>query len=80
VGVLEPKVILDHILVPKHEILSKQEAEKLLKEKGLTESQLPGIRKEDPVTKAIKGKKGDIVKITRDSITTGKSVYYRLVY
>ena len=77
---LDSKVILEHILVPKHEILSKTQAEKLLKEKGLSENLLPGIWKEDPVIKAIKAKKGDIIKITRDSITAGESVYYRIVY
>lgn len=77
---LDSKVILDHILVPKHEILSKTQAEKILKETGLTESQLPGISKEDPVIEAIKAKKGDIIKITRESMTAGKSDYYRIVY
>ncbi|MCD4740743.1 DNA-directed RNA polymerase subunit H [archaeon] len=73
-------MILEHILVPKHEILSKTQVEKFLKENKLEESQFPGISEEDPVIKAIKAKKGDLIKITRDSITAGESVYYRIVY
>lgn len=76
---LDSNVILDHMLVPKHEILSKKEADKFLKDNGLTESQIPRILKKDPVIKAIKAKKGDIIRITRNSATAGESVYYRIV-
>lgn len=41
--------------------------------------QLPKIRKDDPVVKAIDAKPGDILKITRKSHTAGKFVTYRLV-
>jgi len=61
-------------------VLSKKEADALLKRYNIDKSQLPKIKKEDPVVKAIKAKKGDIIKITRDSLTAGKAVYYRVVY
>ncbi len=69
----------DHILVPKHEVLSKEEAEELLKVLGVSKEQLPKIRADDPIVKEIGAKPGDIVKITRESLTAGKSVFYRLV-
>ena len=80
VCLLDPEIILNHTLVPKHEVLSKKEAKKFLEENKLEKSQLPRILQSDPVVKAIKAKKGDIIKITRDSITAGKAVYYRIVY
>ncbi len=69
----------DHILVPKHEVLSKEEAEELLKTLGIKKEQLPKIKRDDPIVKEIGAKPGDIIKITRESLTAGKSVFYRLV-
>ena len=69
----------DHILVPKHEVLSKEEAEELLKTLGIKKEQLPKIKRDDPIVKEIGAKPGDIIKITRKSLTAGKSVFYRLV-
>ncbi len=69
----------DHILVPKHEVLSQEEAEELLRVLGISKEQLPKIKATDPIVKEIGAKPGDIVKITRESLTAGKSVFYRLV-
>lgn len=76
---LEPNVILNHSLVPKHEILSKTATEKLLKEYNLTKDRIPKILPADPAVQAIGAKRGDILRITRDSLTAGEAVYYRLV-
>lgn len=73
------KDILKHKLVPDHTILSKTEAKKVLKELDIHQEQLPKIKADDPVTKAIGAKPGDILKITRKSQTAGKFVTYRLV-
>ncbi len=69
----------DHILVPKHEVLSKEEAEEVLKTLGVRPEQLPKIRADDPIAKEIGAKVGDIVRIIRESPTAGTSIVYRLV-
>lgn len=76
---LDLKKILEHEMVPKHEILSKKDSEELLKKYGITSDKLPKILENDPVVQVIKAKKGDIVKITRRSPTAGEAIYYRLV-
>jgi len=73
------KDILKHRLVPEHTILSKSEIKKIIKELDIHPEQLPKIKQDDPVCKAIEAKSGDILKITRKSHTAGKFVTYRLV-
>jgi DNA-directed RNA polymerase subunit H len=71
--------ILEHELVPKHEILEGREVAVLLDTYKLQKEQLPKIKKSDPVIKEIKAEVGDVVRITRRSRTAGKSLSYRLV-
>lgn len=71
--------VLNHELVPRHEILSDAEARKVMKKYALDEKQFPYLLVHDPVAKAIAAKPGQIVKITRDSPTAGTIVTYRLV-
>jgi DNA-directed RNA polymerase subunit H len=71
--------VTDHIYVPKHEILSKEEAKKIIRRYNATLEQLPYILSTDPVVVEIGAKPGDIIKITRKSETAGEAVYYRLV-
>ncbi len=71
--------IADHFLVPKHVLLSQQQAEALLKKYGMAVEQLPRILKTDAAIKELKPEKNSIVKIVRDSPTAGKTVYYRRV-
>ncbi len=72
-------IILNHELVPKHEVLSEDEVKELLKSLKITKEQLPKILSKDPVIKILGAKPGDVVKITRKSPTAGESVYYRVV-
>lgn len=71
--------ILEHELVPKHEILSKEEAVELMRALGIGPERLPWIRASDPVARVLGAKPGDIVRIIRKSHTAGESVAYRFV-
>jgi DNA-directed RNA polymerase subunit H len=73
------KKILEHEMVPKHEVLSKKESEELLKKYGITSDNLPKINENDPVVQVVKAKKGDVLRIIRRSPTAGEAVYFRLV-
>ncbi|MFC2174907.1 DNA-directed RNA polymerase subunit H [archaeon] len=75
----ETDFILKHELVPKHEIVSDTGLEKVMKQYNVTKDQLPQIKETDPVAQAIGAKKGQVLKITRPSITAGKTVTYRIV-
>lgn len=71
--------ILEHELVPKHELLSKEEAVRVLKELGVRPEQLPWIRASDPVARLLGAKPGDIIRVIRKSPTAGVSIAYRFV-
>ena len=69
----------EHVLVPKHEVLSEAEAKAVLSRFKVAPHQLPVIKISDPVVKALGAKPGDILKITRESTTAGKAIAYRWV-
>jgi len=71
--------VMSHQLVPKHEIITEKEAEKVFKEFKITKENLPKILITDPCVKRIGAKPGDIIKITRESPTAGVSEFYRIV-
>ena len=71
--------ILEHELVPKHEVLSKEEKEEVLDTFKVTLNELPKMLSSDSVLEHIKAKAGDVIRITRNSPTAGESVYYRVV-
>ncbi len=70
--------ILEHEFVPKHEIIPHEEIQTILEKYRITEDLLPQILDTDPVSKIIGAKPGDVVKITRKSLTAGESIIYRL--
>lgn len=79
---LENELIFDivtHTLVPKHEKLSKEEEQILLKRYKIDKIQLPKIPLSDPVVKYYDFKKLDIIKITNISETAGIYINYRVV-
>lgn len=71
--------ILEHELVPKHEVLDPEEAREVLERLGVKPTQLPWISIDDPIVRLINAKPGDVVKIVRKSPTAGFSVAYRYV-
>jgi len=70
---------LENTLVPKHEVLAPEEAEKLLETYNVTHELLPKIKLSDPAIKGLNAKVGDIIKITRNEPKIGKNFYYRVV-
>jgi len=78
---LKSKVnILNHELIPKHEVLTKKEKNDVMKMYGIKKlNQFPKILNSDPVVKTLKAKPGDLVKIIRKSDTAKESIYYRAV-
>ncbi len=77
----EPPVfkVSTHVLIPKHELLTREEAGRVAKEFSATPSQFPYLLATDPVAKEVGAHPGDFVKITRRSETSGTSTYYRFV-
>jgi len=71
--------IFKHKLVPKHEILPPEETKELLEKYRMKPHQLPQIKASDIVAIAIGAKPGDVLKITRNSVTAGKYISYRYV-
>jgi|TARA_B100002049_G_scaffold100285_1_gene74004 DNA-directed RNA polymerase subunit H len=72
-------LVPDHVLVPKHEIMAKKDAEEVLKTYNCRTTDLPLIFVNDPAIVGLGVKPGDMIKITRKSATAGESFYYRYV-
>jgi DNA-directed RNA polymerase subunit H (RpoH/RPB5) len=71
---------LHHVLVPKHEIIPEEQHKELLASLYVTSrSKLPEIKfHADPIARCIGAMPGDIIKITRSSISAGEAVIYRV--
>lgn len=68
---------MEHILIPKHEKISKEEKEKLLEKYNISFKQLPKINIKDPAITSMDAEIGDVIKITRKSPTAGISIFFR---
>lgn len=71
--------VTEHMLVPKHSLLSEREKEKLFKEKNITLLNLPFILLSDPAIASLGAKVDDVIKVERKSPTVGTHNYYRRV-
>lgn len=72
-------IIFDSNIVPKQEIMNKEDKKKLLDEFNISLKQLPRMRQTDPVVKILKAKKGDVLRISRNDPVIGEYFYYRVV-
>jgi DNA-directed RNA polymerase subunit H (RpoH/RPB5) len=70
--------IVDNNLVPKHILLSDEEAKNILIEYKINKENLPRILSGDRIAKYYNIKPGQIVKIIRPSITAGEEILYRV--
>ena len=70
--------IMEHEIVPEHNIISTEEKEKLLDQFNIsTYNQLPLILKTDPVAMFLGMRRGDVCKIISPSETSGEYISYR---
>lgn len=72
--------ITEHELVPKHEVLSAEDKDQLMRRYKLKDSQLPRMYTTDPITRYFGLVRGQVVKIIRSSETAGRYVTYRIVH
>ena len=71
--------VLDHEMVPDHEIMSEEEVSALLTTYNITTEQLPKVFHDDPAVKVIGAEADDVIRIIRTSHTAGRAESYRLV-
>jgi DNA-directed RNA polymerase I, II, and III subunit RPABC1 len=68
-----------HRLVPKHELMSKEEKKSVLKMYDCKESQIPRMLKSDFMARYYGANSGDMFKIHRPSPSCGTYITYRMV-
>jgi DNA-directed RNA polymerase subunit H len=66
-------------LIPKHELLTNEEASQVLARFNGSPAQFPYVLSTDPIAKEVGARPGNLVRITRRSETAGTSTYYRYV-
>ena len=71
--------IVDHILVPKHIVLTQEEGKLVLETYNAKKKDMPLISSSDPIAKYYNMKPDDICKIERPSVMTCTSPFYRIV-
>lgn len=71
------ETVIHHILVPKHEKISKNEKNALFERYSISVQDLPKISISDPAITDMALVPGDIIKITRKSQTAGEVIFYR---
>ena len=71
--------VLEHVMVPDHQIMSEEEVSELLTRYNITTEQLPKIYHDDPAVKTISAEADDVIRIIRASHTAGRAEAFRLV-
>jgi DNA-directed RNA polymerase subunit H len=71
--------VLEHVMVPDHQIMGEDEVSELLTRYNITTEQLPKIYHDDPAVKTIGAEADDVIRIIRTSHTAGRAEAYRLV-
>lgn len=71
--------IVDHHLVPKHDVLPESEASTFYEKFNCKKRNMPKLLTSDPIAKYYNMKLGDICRITRPSENSGYCTTYRLV-
>lgn len=71
--------VLEHVMVPDHQIMSEDEVSELLTRYNITTEQLPKIYHDDPAVKTIGAEADDVIRVIRTSHTAGRAEAYRLV-
>ncbi|MFH1590654.1 MAG: DNA-directed RNA polymerase subunit H [archaeon] len=70
---------ISHDLVPKHEKVSDREKKTLFERYHISIVELPKISANDPAIRHLEVVVGDVIKISRTSMTAGHATYYRSV-
>jgi DNA-directed RNA polymerase I, II, and III subunit RPABC1 len=71
--------IIEHILVPKHIVLSQEEGQLVLEAYCAKKKDMPLILTTDPVARYYNMQPGEICKIIRSSVMTCETPFYRIV-
>jgi len=71
--------ILEHDLQPKFRLLTKKEVEEYFVSFQNKKREMPRILDSDPVSRYFGAKNGDIIEITRPSVTTIDAITFRIV-
>ena len=70
--------VLSYHLVPKMEKVNEAEKNRILKKYGVSISQLPKLKINDPAVESLEAEVGDVIKIERQD-KTGKYLTYKVV-
>lgn len=71
--------VLNHDLVPIHELLTPEETSTVFEDLNINPEQLPKILAGDPAAMAVGAKPNQVIRVRRKSKTAGESIAYRFV-
>lgn len=71
--------LVEHALVPRHELLGPAERRQLLQQLRCKATALPRLKEADPVARYYRFPLGGVVRIYRNIGTSNEEIYYRLV-